>query len=1066
MSQCSAVSVPLFVIAFLTNSTFARAAGQALPLRDQAVVRLTFDDPASLAADTAAAGEFKDDGKAINQPAVIASPFWNQTAGKAIQLDSAKRQIIELPNSVDVSRPDGLTFSLFTVHLADSGDAAFQGLVAKRGSEDGKVKTNYGINLKRQGGVLQVYVNDGRGYRTVQFNLDEALPVRKLVHLTATFQVADAPGADADSDADDMRIQLFLNGKQLTPKAAPGGFIDGKDGWLADVDPAGLVNSLPLTLGSSQTNAEYYHGVIDEFLLFPRALTVEEVDRLFHEVAGDNVEQLMKDDGPAPVTVPEVARLVEPGFTVGQTTQVQLVGKHLLPEPRIFVPSAGVTAEIVGEPRADRLTVRMTISTEARPGFYPLYVETRNGISEPQPIAIDVLPHAAATTATADKPVQLPVALFGSLSGAQELRHYFQGTKGQRFVADLELKRLGGVANPVLELKTAAGTPVTIAWGESRWSGDVRLEHQLPADGLYLIELHDLAYRAAGANSYRLKLGELSLVDLPFPVAGGAGALTFQPIGTGLPESATWTAQIPAQADSDRVPVNLPASSHVVGPWPQMMLSSIPEILEAGQGGDSLQAVDCTFNPSKRAIAINGRLTERGQRDLYVLNVIPGQKLHFLLQSQSLHSPIAGEIEILGLPANNRLAISSDQPPESDATLDFTIPANVQQIQVAIRDLFGRGEPRSVYRLVINSADRASFTLTKSQDAIQLPEDGAAIIELTVNRSGYKGPIELSTTAGDWVSISPARIPAGITGAVLCRIQRQATAPVSPLFRIVGTSVGTDPPLRRYAEPSATDALSNWSGMIAAGQPAASGLRMQLETPPTVIFRGAPQTLRVQVQRNENSPAAGLPVRISSRTTEPVRLKQANNPREGTLPVVEIQVPSMIDEQAATRDATRDATSDVVLNVPLDVAAKDMEIVLKAESLPHAFSERVLATAWSEPFRVTVETAVAPKLDVATTRISSGTDQFIKGNLQRTKGFTAPVTVSLVGLPAGYRMEPAQVDAEAGEFAIKVIAPVVTAEQMVPNVKLRVTTSGSMIAADQDVALQLLPKPADPSSQN
>lgn len=1027
-------------------------AQQPTPLRDQATVRLTFDEESGPALDSALVGDSKDIGNLVNDPVRVSSPFWNQTGKRALQFDMARQQYVELADAADLDRPDSLTFSLLGVNLLDPSDAAYHGLVAKRGVQDGKTYTNYGINFTMQSDTFQVYINDGRGYRVVQYSTKAAFPVRKLLHLTATFQVADAPAQDADADADDVRIQFFVNGQPLPPKASSNGFVNGNEGWITDVEVAGLVNNLPVTIGRSEAAGEYFQGVVDEFLLFPKALSLEESKQLFLEVAGNNVEELIKLDQPAPAKLPDVARLTQPGFTIGQTTQVAIVGKNLLPDPQIVLPVEGVTTEIVGETKDDRLAVRFTVAPSARPGIYPLYLKTANGISDPQPIAIDILPHVAAQFITADKPAALPVAVFGALAGGQEPRVYFQGTKGQRIVADLELKRLGGKSDPVLELKTAAGTPLTIAWGEARLEDDVRLESVLPADGLYFVELHDLIYRAPGPNSYRLKVGDLKLVDVPFPVAGAAGPLQFEPVGPGIAAATVWSTEIPSIPHARWAPVNFAPDSGVVGPWPYLAVSDAIESVEMLQPEGQLQTIDATLaDPARPSVAINGRLLKRGEKDVYLLNVTPGHALRFRLQSQSLASPVAGEIEILGHPQGNRMTISGDQPQDVDPTLDFGVPAGVTQVRVAVRDLLGRGSPRSVYRLVIAPTSRPEFALTTTASAVQLPNDGSAIVELNVNRTGYNGPIVLSVAGDAGVQVAPALIPTGVAGKILCRLQRTQAAGASwPIIKIVGTTVDQQPPVARHVERADNGVLPTYVDALAYGATAASGLGLELLNPPTQVFKGAPQILKVKLQRAAGMEVAQSPVRMTTRSTENVRQRQPNNPAGGTFPIVQIAPSTMIPAEALEYD--------IKLEAPLDIADPTIEFVLAAEAVPHAYSERVIGTAYSPPFRVTVHPAVAPKVEPATLTVPAEAPHMITGQLQRTSGFLAPVTLTLIGLPAGYTVVPAEVAADQNEFKLTLTAPAVAAETAVPNVKLRVTTSGSQIAADQDVAVKVVPK--------
>lgn len=1026
-------------------------------VRPQAVVDLTFDEDSGPAKDAATVGSAADEGQLRNEPVRVSSPFWNQPGKRALELNASRQQFVEIADSTDVDRPEAVSFSLLAVNLLSPSEGGFRGLVAKRGVQDGKTLANYGINLNMQSDVFQVYLNDGSGYRVVQYAAKDVFPVRKLTHLTATFLVADAPGQDTDTDVDDVRIQLFVNGQPATPKSVNKGFINGTEGWITDIAPDQLLNDLPVTIGRSDAGGEYLSAVVDEFLLFPKALSSAEAKQLFLEVAGSDVEQLIQADKPGPPPRPELVRLSQPGLTVGQSTRLVIVGKNLAPESRIITPVEGITWEFVGDPKPEQLVVTATVTPQARPGIYPLYIATSQGISAPLPFAVDILRHVpAAEVASPEKPVTLPAAVFGNLAGGQEPRVYFVGKQGQRFVADVELKRLGGKANPVLELKAANGRPVTIAWGDSQFAGDVRLEYVLPADGVYAIELHDLVYRAPGPNAYRLKLGDLTLIDHLLPVAARPGLQEFEPIGTGLPAQSKLTAEVSAAETPRKLTIALPAAAHVAAPWPVVRSSEGQEIVEAAVEEGNWQTIDATLPAGSTYVAIHGRLATPQERDQYLLNVTPGQKLRLELAAPSLRSPVVGELEILGHPQGNRLAISGDQPSETDPALEFTVPANVTQVRVAIRDLFGRGAPQFLYRLEIAPAARPRFAVTTNVTAIQLPAQGTALVELNVSRAAYNGPLALSLTGVDGVTLAPAQIPAGVSGAVLIRLESSLAAPLEfPLVQLSASTVGVEPVVRQTVVRPDVEGFSIAADTLALGSLPAAGLKFDVVNPPTQLFKGAPATLQVQIGReNSSEPSAAL--RITSLSTEPVRFQQANNPGSGKLPGIEIAAGTILDSQ--TNSGT------VTLNVPLDVAVKDLELALVADVLAHPYSERPLATAVALPFRATVETAVAPKLDVPSLHVVAESAHEVTGKLERTKGFTSPVQVTLTGLPKEYKMQPAVVPGDQNEFKIIVTAPAVTAAAVIPNVKLQVTTSGSPIAADQDVPLRIAPKPASPAA--
>lgn len=1039
----------LLALSFLAEGASAQEATQVRPA---ATVNLTFDDDSGPAPDSAIVGQAQDQANPVNDPVRIASPFWNQAGRKAIQFDAARSQYLELADSPDVDRPDALTFSLLCVNLVPTNDAAFHGLVAKRGTANGKSTTNYGINFVMQNDTAQLYINDGTGYRVAAYSAKEMLPFRKLSHLTAVIHVGDAPASDADTDADDVRFQVFVNGAPLTPKSVTNGFVDGTSGWTTDVQVAGLVNDLPVSIGRSEANSEYFSGVVDEFCLFPQALTPEQAKQLFYEVAGPNADELIRQDQSPPPAKPEIARINPPGLAIGKTSQLGIVGKNLVPSPRVTVPLPGAAVEVVDAPAADRLTVRVTLPPDAVPSIVPVWVQTEHGLSAAELIAVDHLPLVNIQKVSAQEPATMPAAYWGTLQGGNVVRLDFAGKSGQRFVADVELRRLGGQAQPVLELKSPQGTPLEIAWGHGWLGGDARIEAVLPADGLYAVDLHDLVYRAPGQNPFRLKVGDLQLLDLPFPVAANAGPVTVEPVGVGFAARTRWTTNFSPATNATAAPLPLPADVRVPGPRPLVRTSDATEIVESETSGGELQTVVATFEGTKRPIGINGRLRTKNERDRYLLQVAPGHKLRFTLQTDSIDSSVDGEVAVLTHPQGTALAMTSDQPSGADPRLDFTVPANVNHVQVAVRDLFGRGGERSIYRLEIAPAELPAFDLAVNAAAVTLPADGSTLVEVTLTRTAYNGAVALRIDGDEGLQIAPAEIPAGIAGRIFCRLQRTAPpASEDPaLVRIVGASVGVEPAVTCAAVLNSQVASPAFRDTIAAGRIAAAGLSIDLVQPPATLFRGVTQKLPLALHRTPGAPAASSPVRFASQSTEPARPRQPGNPGAGNFPVVAIA-----PGQIAPADASQ---FEVAVQTPLESVEKSIQFAIIAEAVPHAYSDRVLATAHAIPFRANIENAVAPKLEDATLKVIADTDHAVTGTLQRTAGFDGPVEVTLAGLPQGYQVTPANVSGDQNEFRMVVKAPKVQSAQDVPNVKLRVTSQGSLLLTEPAVALNVVPQ--------
>ena len=59
-----------------------------------------------------------------------------------------------------------------------------------------------------------------------------------------------------------------------------------------------------------------------------------------------------------------------------------------------------------------------------------------------------------------------------------------------------------------------------------------------------------------------------------------------------------------------------------------------------------------------------------------------------------------------------QLAAGDDRPGSSDPLVDFTVPAGVNKLQIALKDLHGRGGSDFVYRIASRDRSRPDFALS------------------------------------------------------------------------------------------------------------------------------------------------------------------------------------------------------------------------------------------------------------------------------------------------------------------------------------------------------------------
>jgi hypothetical protein len=1041
-------------ILFATLADVSPAKLTAGPIRDRAAISVSFDNAKANGELPVTVGKRPFIGRMINGATTEASPFWGQAGKHALRLNSNRKQFVRFDDVPFLDRPAAVSLSFFYLNLHPLTDAATHGIAAKRSVRHGG--TNYGINYNLKNDALLLYVNDGSTFRIVSYSARNVLGFRRLSHLTATFEVADAPAPDADDDRDDIRVRLFLNGQPVKPTKVDKGAIVGADAWLLDIDVASLLNDAPLTLGGSTSAIEHTSGLIDEFLLYTSALSPSDAAALFLEVAGANAAALARQElQPAPVQ-PAINNLSLRGVQLGKTTRLIIGGSGLQPNPQVHLSLPGVKQTIVAGSNAARLIVDLALPADAKPGYYPLRVQTSNGLSGALPIAVDQLAQLSVAQASREKPATLPAAFSGTISGSQVSQIFFRGRAGDRVVAEIEGRRLGAAFDPVLEIKTAQGTPLAIEWAKVFLKGDARAEITLPADGLYFAEIHDLSYKAPGRNPFRLVLGDVASADTFFPSAIARGSSTnVEPVGIGFPAGTVITANVPNSEGRRAGLLLLPATGKPLSAAPPIRISDAVEVLETASADGTLQQVDASFlDNSHTPVVINGRIAQPKEEDRYTLNVTPGQTLTMRIDARSIDSPLDARLAVR---LNGQVQIVKDDRPGSrDPLLNYKVPAGVKQVDVSVADLYGRGGSHFLYRLQIVPVGRPNFSLRVATAKLVLPADGTAVVRLELNRAGYNGAVKLHVLGVEGVSITPQSLPAGTGKQTLLatlHCSRKVSATELMQLRIVGESVGLPAPIRRFAVvavipgqkviPGFEDALP-----VAVTMP--SGLKISVKQTPAALLKAVSGQIGVEVFRAANVPV--LPIRLSLVSTEATRRIDPKNAAKGNKPKVRSQRDQIIPAGSIG--------GMLKVAVPTDVAEPSIEFVIRADVLPNAYSQRVLATAYSDPFRLPIQNAVSVAVEPKTLNLLGETANKVIGTVNRVAAFNSPVVVSISGLPKGYTATTVTVPAGQTKFEIVVTAPKEAKKRPLPKVTFNVTdVAGRALLPARKLTITVAPQP-------
>ncbi len=717
----------------------------AAEVRDRAVVSVTFDDlpaaNATTAADSAKSGKVPDVVSLTNHPSRTVSVF-APGAGHSVMLNPSMQQQVSIAQSEDISRGDAVSVTGFFASLHPLNESGYRALFAKR-RPDAPSTSNIGINYEPASDNLQLYVNDGTGYKVVHYSVKGTVGYRRRVHIAACLDPGDAPAADADPDADDVRVRFFVNGVPATPVRATGGLVDGNTGWLQDVSLAKCVSDTPMTIGSSFLNGELTHLVCDDIYVFAEALPDADVATLFREVAGAAADEISKEQSGGPVAAvdgPEVVRISPHSVEIGKSARLIVAGKNL-DGARLHVGIPGVTVAPVAEgSNAGQAVFDVAVDATVVPGRYAVRCVTSKGVSNRLVLTLDRVPgHPDGTFTEANPAMAFPVSVHGLIGGTEQKRVWFRGTAGQKIVAEVEARRIGSMLDPVIEIKSQSGTPLVVQWQQSELSGDARTAVTLPSDGLYMAEVHDLQFAAPGGSPWRLLLGDLPPASLAFPpsIAASAGAVRTV-AADAVSEPVT------VRSLKGRLAIESGAS---LLPLPSVRAEAGTYVTEPIDGPFAATPIDATMLAAPfPPLFINGRIAAAKEKDSVLLTVTPGQTLHFAAAARGLSSALRAKMSLYN--GDAVVAQSDGEAGATDPQFSFAVPDKVTQLRLEVSDLNGKGSPSSIYRIQVSRADRPAFAVTTAEPAIRLPLNGSVPLRLNVRRISpafrYTGPIKLS----------------------------------------------------------------------------------------------------------------------------------------------------------------------------------------------------------------------------------------------------------------------------------------------------------------------------------
>lgn len=633
-------------------------------------------------------------------------------------------------------------------------------------------------------------------------------------------------------------------------------------------------------------------------------------------------------------SAPQIKLLSLHGLQAGATTTLTLAGEDLAGSPKLLLPVPIAEQTLQPGSTDKQAIVAVTLAADVPAGIYPLRVASAHGISEPVLIGVDTLPQKPLVASVE----QLPVALHGTLSGSSSARVTFTGRAQQSMVIDVESHRLGSKLRPVLRLLDPGGLP--IAWSQAHRpiAGDARITALLPRDGTYTVELHDAAYQAGSPGHFRLKIGELRYADFTLPTGlrrNEPGRVQLVGSQMSALDVAATTAPFATAIDWHQVPL-------ASGERPWLFTSNMPEYTEP----DSAAAIQEVSAPP---LGISGVVWAAREQDVFEMPVTPGAKLRFEVIAHRIGSLLDAVLTLTD--AEGKVLVTVDDVSGViDPQLDFTVPDGVEKLRVAVRDLTRRGGEDYVYRLEVTAPDAPRFQITSDRAAYTIPQQGSALVSLSVTRLGYTGPIALDFgLLPSGVTLHPTSIPAGAERALVTLTSENIAPTAWSTFAIARSdSPDSIPDTAVMASPAASRFIRPWlANHLTLATTEAAPLRVAMSELQSPVEQGAQLAAQVKLTRQ----GAEGQVRLSLITSQIVpQMKVTKDGKEEMVPDLERAL-RLEDEPTVAADT--DELSITIL-VPADLPGMAYDVVLKAELLSDD-GKQVVATALTPVTRLQVE---------------------------------------------------------------------------------------------------------------
>jgi len=499
--------------------------------------------------------------------------------------------------------------------------------------------------------------------------------------------------------------------------------------------------------------------------------------------------------------LPRLLSTMPMGGQAGTEVEVTITGEHIDDPEELVFSHAGIRSvpllDPVGQPIPNRYLV--SIAADCPPGLHEARVMSRLGMSSARIFSVGSLKELVQTSpnTTIATAMQMPIdSVCNATMTARSVDHYaFDAVQGNRYVVNCLARGIDSKLDAVLIVADDQGRDLVV----ERRGG--MIDFVAPADGRFMIKVHELTFKGGPGFFYRLSLQQLEdgAPQPTFASTRNVSAYSWPPVG--LAAQAAVDEIEPNNSHENSQKIELPCD--IAGSFATAADVDTYEFM--AKKGDVWWvevASERLGLPTDPSILVQHVRVEDGQ-----------EVLTDVVEMNDIASPVK-------VSSN---AYAYDGPPFNGGSPDIHAKLEIKDDglhRLQILDLFGgtRVDPRNVYRLIIRKA-QPDFALSawglhmelrngdRSAFSKPMALRGGTTVALEVvafRRDGFDGAIDLKmSNLPDGVTATGLKIAAGATrGIVLVTADQDAPRGYS-FADFVGTAEVDGQPVSRPVQLAA-----------------------------------------------------------------------------------------------------------------------------------------------------------------------------------------------------------------------------------------------------------------------